>query len=279
MPKHTQEILRFHPVDGKTVRADFDGGALSSDFGTLLLRETAIRSGLISRLLSAIRDKRHQSYIDHPMQDLLMQRILQMACGYQDANDSNQLRKDPMFKLAAGRSPLDEEQHLASAPTFTRLGQSLSRRDIYNLAYAFAEHFVSSYKKPPKLAVIDLDHTSSLTYGAQQYSLFNTKYGNTCYLPLLIFEGLSGKLITAILRPGKTPTGQENAAIVKRLLTLIRKSWPKTHLVVRGDSHFSQPELMRVIQEDKAADFVLGKGAGHPTALRPQASESLEEGE
>ncbi|WP_067515988.1 IS1380 family transposase [Endozoicomonas ascidiicola] len=277
MAKHTQETLCFHPVNGKTVRADFNGGELSSDFGALLLRETATHSGLIPRLVNAIQDKRHQSYIDHSMQDLLMQRVLQMACGYQDANDSNHLRKDPMFKLAVGRSPLSAEAHLASAPTYTRLGKDLSRRDIHSLAYAFAEHFINSYKKPPKLAIIDLDHTASLTHGAQQYSLFNTKYGNTCYLPLMIFEGLSGKLITAILRPGKTPSGQENAAIVKRLLALIRQSWPKTHLIIRGDSHFAQPELMQVVEQDKAADYVLGKGAGHPTALRPQSDESMAE--
>ena len=84
----------------------------------------------------------------------------------------------------------------------------------------------------------------------------------------MIFEGLSGKLITAILRPGKTPSGRENAGIIKRLLTLIRQSWPKTHLIIRGDSHFAQPELMQVVEQDKAADYVLGKGAGHPTALR-----------
>ena len=109
MAKHTQETLRFHPVNGKTVRADFNGGGLSSDFGALLLHEMAIRSELIPRLAKAIQDKRHQSYIDHSIQDLLMQ----MACGYQDANDSNHLRKDPMFKLAVGRSPLvTEVMHL-----------------------------------------------------------------------------------------------------------------------------------------------------------------------
>ena len=113
MAKHTQETLRFHPVNGKTVRADFNEGELSSDFGALLLHEMAIRSELIPRLAKAIQDKRHQSYIDHSIQDLLMQRVLQMACGYQDANDSNHLRKDPMFKLAVGRSPLvTEVMHL-----------------------------------------------------------------------------------------------------------------------------------------------------------------------
>ena len=100
MTKFTQEPLRFHPSNGKTVRADFNGGELSSDFGALLIRETMLHSGIVSRLTDAIDDKRHQSYIDHSLQELIAQRVLQMACGYEDANDSNHLRKDPIFKIA-----------------------------------------------------------------------------------------------------------------------------------------------------------------------------------
>ncbi|MES9985810.1 MAG: IS1380 family transposase [Candidatus Thiodiazotropha sp. 6PLUC6] len=277
MHKSTQKQLRFHPSNGKTIRADFNGGELSSDFGALLLRETILHSGLIEKLSCAVHDRRHQSYIDHSLQDLLVQRVLQMACGYEDANDSNRLRKDPMFKLAAGRNPLDDDNHLASSPTYTRLGQSIRRKDIYRMAEAFVHHFISSYEVPPKAIVIDLDHTPAITHGGQQMNLFNAKYQDYCYLPLLIFEGLSGKLITAILRPGKTPTGKENAAILKRVIQLIRKRWPKTHLLVRGDSHFSQPELMHVVQDNRHSDYVLGKGAGHKTALRPKAKELLDE--
>ena len=277
MTQSTQEQLRFHPSNGKTIRADFNGGELSSDFGALLLRETILHSGLISRLTQAIDDKRHPSYIDHSLQNLLVQRILQMACGYEDANDSNRLRKDPMLKLAAGRNPLDDDNHLASSPTYTRLGKSMRRKDIYQMAEAFVHHFIASYDLPPMAIVIDLDHTPTITHGSQQMNLFNAKYQDYCYLPLLIFEGLSGKLITAILRPGKTPTGRENAAIIKRVIKLIRKRWPKTHLLVRGDSHFAQPELIHVVQANAHADYVLGKGAGHKTALRPKAKELLDQ--
>lgn len=277
MPKSTQEQLRFHPSNGKTIRADFNGGELSSDFGVLLLRETILQSGLINRLTDAISDRRHQSYIDHPLKELLVQRVLQMACGYEDANDSNRLRKDPMFKLATGRNPLGSDNHLASAPTFTRLGQSMTRSDIYRMAEEFVNHFISSYELPPAVIIIDLDHTPAITHGGQQLNLFNAKYQDYCYLPLMIFEGLSGKLITAVLRPGKTPTGRENAAILKRVIKLLRKRWPKTHLLVRGDSHFAQPELMWVVQNDPHSDYVLGKGAGHKTALRPKAKELLNE--
>ena len=188
MPKFTQEQLRFHPSNGKTVRADFNGGELSSDFGALLLRETILHSGLIEKLSSAIHDRRHQSYVDHSLQDLLVQRVIQMACGYEDANDSNQLRKDPMFKLATGRNPLESDNHLASAPTFTRLGKSMTRTDIYRMAEAFVHHFISSYERPPMAIIIDLDHTPAITHGGQQMNLFNAKYQDYCYLPLMILR-------------------------------------------------------------------------------------------
>ena len=125
-----------------------------------------------------------------------------MACGYEDANDSNHLRKDPIFKLATGRNPLDDDSHLASSPTFTRLGKSMRKKDIYRMAEAFVHHFIASYEYPPMVVVIDLDHTPAITHGGQQMNLFNAKYQDYCYLPLMVFEGLSGKLITAILRPG-----------------------------------------------------------------------------
>jgi hypothetical protein len=162
MPNSTPEQLRFHTIDGQTVRADFNGGALSSDFGALLLRETESHCGLLNRLAGAIHDTRHPSYIDHSIEDLLTQRVLQVACGYEDANDSNTLRHDPMFKLGAGRRPLDEAQALAHAATFTRLEQAVSRADIYRLSEALIEHFVADYAKPPEVIVLDLDHTDQL---------------------------------------------------------------------------------------------------------------------
>ena len=116
-PKH----LCFPPVAGQTLRADFEGGALSSDFGVLLLRGVDRQIGLTERLTAAIHDTRHPSYIDHPLRDLLAQRIYQIASGYADANDAKHLRHDPVFKLGVERPPLDPEHDLASAPTFSRL--------------------------------------------------------------------------------------------------------------------------------------------------------------
>jgi len=129
----------FPPVGGQTVRADCEGGALSSDFGALLLRGIDRQMGLTQRLAAAIHDKRHQSYIDHPLQALLAQRIYQIASGYPDGNDANSWRRDPMFKLGVERLPLEPEHDLASAPTFSRLEHSVDRKDLYRLTKAFVD--------------------------------------------------------------------------------------------------------------------------------------------
>jgi hypothetical protein len=267
--------LRFPASAGFTVRAEFDGGAMSSDFGALLLRGTDLQIGLISRLVSAIHDKRHASSIDHSLTDLLRQRIFQTASGYADGNDSNTLRRDPMFKLAAGRAPLSEGNDLASGPTLSRLENSVSKKDIYRLGKSFVESFIASYAKAPAVIVLDMDHSEDIAHGQQELAFYNHHYGHHCYLPLFLFEGLSGKLITAVLRPGKRPTGKENAAILKRVLRLLRQAWPETHIILRGDAHFSNPELMALRESDAHLDFIFGL-AGNKV-LSPKAKPLLEQ--
>src|SRR5215831_469011 len=156
MPYSSPKQLCFPPVAGHTVRADFEGGALSSDFGPLLLRGVDRQIGLTERLAAALRDKRHQSYVDHQLRDLLAQRIYQIASGYADGNDANSLRHDPIFKLGIERSPLDAEQDLASAPTFSRLEHSVDRKDLYRLTHALVDHFIASYSEPPAAIILDL---------------------------------------------------------------------------------------------------------------------------
>ena len=245
------EQLCFPPVTGQTLRADFEGGALSSDFGALLLRGIDRQIGLTERLAAAIHDKRHQSYIDHPLRDLLAQRIYQLASGYADANDANHLRHDPVFKLGVERCPLDPAHDLASAPTFSRLTRAL------------VDHFIASYAEPPAAIVLDLDHSDDPTYGQQEFAFYNHHYQNHCYLPLFIFEGTSHALVTASLRPGTRPPGAENAMILVRLLSSLR------------DSHFATPEVIAVITSYRWTDFVFGL-AGNAVLLR-QAAATLQE--
>src|SRR6266702_3098176 len=260
----------FPPVAGQTLRADFDGGALSSDFGPLLLRGIDRQIGLTERLAAAVHDTRHPSSIDHPLRDLFAQRIYQIASGYADGNDANSLRHDPMFKLSVERPPLEPAQALASAPTFSRLEHSIDRKDLYRLTHAFVDHFIASYPEPPPAIVLDLDHSDDPTHGQQEFAFYNHHYQSYCYLPLFIFEGTSQALVTACLRPGKRPPGAENAMILVRLLSYLRRHWPYTHILVRGDSHFANPEVMDVLAHRRRTDFVFGL-AGNAVLLRQAA--------
>jgi hypothetical protein len=263
--------LCFPPIAGQPIRADFEGGALSSDFGALLLRGIDRQIGLTERFAAAIHDKRHQSYIDHPLRDLLAQRIYQIASGYADANDAKSLRRDPLFKLGVERPPLDPAHDLASAPTFSRLEHHIDRKDLYRLTRALVDHFIASYAEPPAAIVLDIDHSDDPTHGQQELAFYNHYYKNHCYLPLFIFEGTSHALVTAYLRPGARPTGAENAMILIRLLAYLRRHWPHTHILVRGDSHFATPEVIDVIVHRRWTDFVFGL-AGNAVLLRQAAS-------
>jgi len=254
----TPEQLCFPPIAGYTLRADFEGGALSSDFGALLLRGIDRQIGLTERLAAALQDKRPPSYIDHPLRDLLAQRIYQSASGYADGHDANHLRHDPGFKLSVERPPLDPAQDLASAPTFSRLEHSVDRKDLYRLTHALVDHFIANYPQPPAAIVLDLDHSDDQTHGQQEFAFSNHHYRSYCYLPLFIFEGTSHALVTACLRPGTRPPGRENAMLWVRLLSYLRRHWPQTHIRVRGDRHFAPPEVIDVIASYRWTDFVFG---------------------
>ncbi len=254
----TPEQLRFASIPGHTIRADFNGGGLSSDLGPLLLKGVDRQIGLTQRLTAALCDARHPGYITHSYRDLLTQRIYQIGCGYEDGNDANCLRNDPMFRLGVGRLPFDAAGALASASTISRFEHAVSSKDIYRVSLALVEQFIDSYACPPKTLVLDLDHAEDAAYGQQPLAFYNHHYRSTCYLPLVIFDGLSGALVAAVLRPGKRPTGAENAMIMKRVIQRIRQRFPTTHILVRGDGHFSNPEMMRMIDAMPNVDFIFG---------------------
>jgi hypothetical protein len=271
----TSEQLRFTSIPGHAIRADFAGGGLSSDLGPLLLRGVDRQIGLTERINAAIVDARHESYITHSQHDLLTQRIYQIGCGYEDGNDSNCLRHDPMFKLGAGRLPFDADAALASAATMSRFEHAASSKDIYRISQALVRQFIASFARPPRNLVLDLDHAEDAAHGQQPLAFYNHHYRSTCYLPLIIFDGQSGALVAAVLRPGKRPTGAENAMIMRRVLSLIRRHFPDTLILVRGDGHFSGPEMQNMIDMMPNVDFIFGlpgnvklQALAEPTKLR-----------
>jgi hypothetical protein len=141
------------------------------------------------------------------------------------------------------------------------------------MAQAFLETFIASDPKAPQVIVHDMDHSEDATHGQQEFAFYNHHYGNHCDLPLFLFEGLSGKFITAVLRPRKRPTGAENAMILKRVLKRLQAAWPHTRIILRGDGHFSNPELMALAMADSLTDFIFGLAGNR--ALTPRAEPFL----
>lgn len=272
MNRNSQSCLHFSSISGKEVRADFTGGQMTSDAGVLLLRETEKKVGIIDSLSQVIRDDRHKSYIKHQLKGLLSQRVFQIACGYEDANDSNDLRVDPAIKAACDKLPSEEE--LASQPTFSRLENSIRKTDLYRIAESFVENFVASYETPPEAIILDLDDTDDPTHGAQQLQIFNGYFDEYCFMPLHIYEGISGKLVTTILRPGKRPNGKEVVSIIKRIIKRIRQAWPKVGILLRGDSHFASPKVFTWCEKNNV-HYIFGLTRN--SILRTKAEPTLEQ--
>jgi hypothetical protein len=224
----------------KKIRVDFDAPDLSSIGGLVLMQ--GIDCSFLDTIADTIPDWRNQDMILHTMREMIRQRVGQIACGYEDANDCDALRHDSAMKMFAGRKPQDEE--LSSQPTMTRLENHIGKQTLFNLAEVFIQKFISSYPKPPKKIILDVDDTNSNTYGSQELSLFNDYYGEYCYMPLLIYEGYSGKAILPLLRPGRTNKSLNVSGIIKRLIERLHKTWPTCYIQLRGDSHFCSHDFM-----------------------------------
>jgi len=257
MMEDTQETLFFDNIRGKHIGADFGGGTVTSDAGVLLLRQAERRCGIIAAMASVLHDRRHRSYVQHPLRRLLAQRIYQIACGYQDGNDSDELRHDPALQCACELLP-SAGNALGSQPTMSRLENGLSRSDLYRIGLSFIRTFVSSYPTPPRRIILDIDDTDDAVHGGQQLSLFNAYYGGYCYQPIHLYEGHSGRFITALLRPGKRPCGTEITSVLRHVLKQLRRYWPETLIILRGDSHYSTPEVHEFCEQHGLL-YVLGQ--------------------
>ncbi|MCW3786950.1 IS1380 family transposase [Plebeiibacterium sediminum] len=249
------------PVSGKQVELSFSGDTISSDGGLLLLREVENQINIIDNLSQCLTDNRDQRYIDHTIKEMLTQRIFQIASGYEDCNDCDELRNDMIFKTCAGRLP-QSGKPLASQPTMSRLENSLDSKSLYRMESLFLDTFISSYDKQPEVIILDCDDTNTDTYGQQELTLFNQYYQNHCYMPLHIYEGLSGKLVTTILKPRRRSKQSNIASLLKKLINHIRKDWPDTMIIVRGDSHFTSADFMQWCDTKYKIGYITGV-SGH----------------
>ena len=249
----------------KKVTADFAGGSISSDGGLVLLRGAERRLGLAERLAGCIRDWRDPALVVHTLPAMLRFRMFAIACGYEDADDCDALRGDPLFKLAVGRAP-ESGRDLCSQPTMSRLENAPSRIEVARMTAALVDIFCRSFPAPPTAITLDIDDTCDAVHGQQQLSLFNAFYDTRCFLPVHVYHVESGKPVAVLLRPGKTPSGVEVRILLKHLVRRIRRHWPRTRLTFRGDSHYGRTEAMAWC-EDNGVDYIFGL-AGNPVLHR-----------
>lgn len=256
MDEHSEYLPFLSPVEKKHVKVAFDGGLLSSDGGVLLLREAERKLGIAARLAGCLRDQRDPARIDHTLADMLRFRMFAIAAGYEDGDDCDALRCDPVFKMAAGRAP-SSGAPLCSQPTMSRLENAPSALALGRMLAAMVDLFCERWRQVPAAIVLDLDDTWDEAHGRQQLSLFNAHYDGYGFLPIHIFEATSGLPVAAILRPGKTPSGAEVRKILAHVIRRIRRNWPRVAILVRGDSHYGRPEALDWC-EDNGVSYVFG---------------------
>jgi hypothetical protein len=203
-----------------------------------------------------IPDERDASRVVHLLPDILRARIFAIACGYEDADDLDRLRFDPAFKLACGRLP-DTGRDLCSQPTVSRWENAPALRDLIRLMDVMVNLYCASYTTPPAAVTLDIDDTVDVVHGHQQLSLFNAHYDERCFLPIHVYDTATSRPVAVLLRPGKTPSGTEIRGHLRRLVRCIRRHWPQTRITIRGDGHYSRPEVMEWCEENEV-DFVFG---------------------
>lgn len=250
------ELFSLSSVSSKKVEVSFTAPDLSSNGGLALLGEFDRKVGFIGRLNNCIEDHRTPHLIKHSYEEMLRQRIFQISAGYEDADDCDLLRNDSLLKICAGRTP--DAPALSSQPTMSRLENDLSIRELYDMAVCFVEEFISSYGEEPECIILDCDDSNFNAYGEQQGTLFNNYYDEYCFMPLFIFEGISGKMILPILRPGRRNKSTNIFGLLRRLISYMRKSWKNTRFIVRGDGHFCSKEFMDWASEKEYVDFIFG---------------------
>ena len=230
------------PLNGKPILLSFDGAEMSSDAGLTLLREVERRTDLAGVVASCLPDLREPGKVRHSLQDIIRFRIMMIAAGYEDGNDADDLRDDPAFKLALERDP-ETGAALCSQPTISRMENLADTRALIRMAREMVQFYCTSFARAPRQIVLDIDDTFDTVHGHQQLRLFNAYYDEFGFQPIVVFDG-EGRLVGAVLRPARRPTGKEAAAHIRRLIRAIRHHWPTTEVLLRADSHYGTPEVL-----------------------------------
>ncbi len=230
------------PICGKPIIASFDTDHLCSDGGLLVLREVESRLRIAERLAACLDDPRDPNKITHSLDDIIRFRMLMIAAGYEDGNDADTLRTDPMFKLAMERLP--DGVDLCSQPTISRVENLPDIRALLRMGEAMVAHYCESFRQTPRRIVLDIDDTFDAVHGGQQLRLFNAHYDEYGFQPIVVFDG-EGRMVAAVLRPACRPSGRQIGKWLRRLMTAIRAHWPRVEIMLRADSHYCTSEVLR----------------------------------
>ncbi|AGA25597.1 IS1380 family transposase [Singulisphaera acidiphila] len=267
--------LDFSILGHRQVLADFDGGAISSDGGALLLRQIEARTGIIRQFAACFTDHRDPDLVEHPLEHLLAQRVYGLALGYEDLNDHDDLRCDPLLATVVGKTDptgqdrprlRDRGKPLAGKSTLNRLeltpvgadGQSRYKKitcQTHEVERLFVTLFLQAHSRPPERIVLDLDATDDTVHGRQLGRFFHGYYKGYCYLPLYIFCG--DHLLCARLRPSDIDASAGSVKSLKRIVSQIRQAWPQVKILIRADSGFCREEILRWC-EDNGVDYLIG---------------------
>ena len=261
----SQFVFGFHPQKRREIRAQFDGGAITSDGGGLLLREVEKRVGILRQFAACFTDYRNPDLIEHKVEEMVAQRVYGLALGYEDLNDHEELRNDPLLAVLIEKAD-PSSQVLAGKSTLNRLEltkETASRKERYKkivldhgaVDRLLVQVFLEAHQEAPQEIILDLDATDDPLHGKQEGRFFHGYYGHYCYLPLYIFCGEF--LLCARLRPSNIDAPAGSVEELRRIVAQIRSAWPEVRMVVRGDSGFCREELMGWC-EAEGVDYLLG---------------------
>jgi len=277
----TTECVLFPELFAKPAVLQFDQRQGSSDGGAILLKAAERRYGLIGGLAGCLEDKRQAGKVDHPLKELLAQRVFSIACGYPDANDSARLGSDPIHKMLLDRDPVTGPD-LASQPTLSRFENAVGAKDLYRMGEALAERVIERHAKRlrghARRVTIDLDPTDDPTHGAQQLSFFNTHYDSWCYLPVMGFVSFNDEveqyLCAAVLRPGNVTAPVGAVGILRRLLMMVRHYFPGARIRIRLDGGFAHPGLLDFLDAEPNLEYVVAMAKN--AVLQRKAEEAMQ---
>ena len=268
--------LEFHALDRRKVIGKSDGGNITSDAGGLLLRETEKRTGIICQFARCFTDLRNPKQIEHTIKELVSQRVYGLALGYEDLNDHDELRRDPLLAVLVGKEDPEGETRIrrqdrgkamAGKSTLNRLELTSARPTEAEKRYKkivmkedeidrlFVEVFLQAHTEAPREIILDVDATDDPLHGNQEGRFFHGYYMNYCYLPLYIFCGEF--LLCARLRPSNIDASEGTVEELERIVRQIRDAWPEVKIIVRGDSGFCREKIMHWC-ETHAIDYVFG---------------------